>query len=77
MPYTSTSIPAIALPTHILEDIMSVQQFLSFVFRGIALAMGVAAAVVGILGSGSPNSLITMLGIGLACLGLWALQKGQ
>jgi hypothetical protein len=56
---------------------MTIQQFLSLVLRGLALAMAAAATVVGILGSGSPNSLITMLGIGLACLGLWALQKGQ
>lgn len=56
---------------------MTIQQFLSLVFRGIALAMGVAVAVVGILGSGSPDGLITMLGIGLASLGLWALQTGR
>jgi len=56
---------------------MGSQPLMSLVLKGIALAMGVAAAVISILGTGSPNTLITLLGIGLFCLGLWALQKGQ
>ncbi|MGE5252205.1 MAG: hypothetical protein ACM3QS_18535 [Bacteroidota bacterium] len=56
---------------------MSNQPLLSLVLKGIALAMGVAAAVIGILGTGSPNTLATLLGIGLFCLGLWALQRGE
>jgi hypothetical protein len=56
---------------------MGNQPLMSLVLKGIALAMGVAAAVISILGTGSPNSLITLLGIGLFCLAIWALQKGQ
>ncbi len=56
---------------------MGNQPLTSLVLKGIALAMGVAAAVISILGTGSPNTLITLLGIGLFCLAIWALQKGQ
>jgi hypothetical protein len=56
---------------------MDKQPLLSIILKGLALAMGVAAVVLSILGSSSPNALITVLGIGLFCLALWALQKGQ
>ena len=56
---------------------MGNQPLMSLVLKGIALTMGVAAAVISILGTGSPNTLITLLGIGLFCLALWALQKDQ
>ncbi len=56
---------------------MGNQPLMSLILKGIALAMGVAAAVISILGTGSPNTLITRLGIGLFCLAIWALQKGQ
>jgi len=56
---------------------MSNQPLMSLILKGLALAMGVAAAVISILGTGSPNTLITLLGIGLFCLAIWALQKGQ
>jgi hypothetical protein len=48
----------------------------SLILKGVALAMGVAAVVLSILGT-SPSTLITLLGIGLFCLAAWALQKGQ
>lgn len=35
--------------------------------KGIGLAMGAAAAVIGILGEGDPDALITLLGIGGDC----------
>jgi hypothetical protein len=53
------------------------QPIVPLVLKGIALAMGVAVVVLSILGTASTNALITALGIGLFCLGLWALQKGQ
>jgi hypothetical protein len=56
---------------------MNSQPLMSLVLKGIALAMGVAAAVISILGTGSTNTLVTLLGIGLFCLAMWALQKGQ
>lgn len=60
-----------------LEVKVSSQPLMSLVLKGIALAMGAAAAVISILGTGSPDTLITLLGIGLFCLAIWALQKGQ
>jgi hypothetical protein len=56
---------------------MSSQPLMSLVLKGIALAMGAAAAVISILGTGSPNTLITLLAIGLLCLAIWALKKGE
>jgi hypothetical protein len=56
---------------------MSNQPLMSIVLKGIAMAMGAAAVVISILGSGSPNTLITVLGIGLFCLAIWAFQKDQ
>jgi hypothetical protein len=47
------------------------------ILKGVALAMGVAVVVLGILGSASAGTLLTLLGVGLFCLALWALQKGQ
>lgn len=56
---------------------MNNQPIVPLILKGIALAMGVAAVVLNILGTGSASTLITLLGIGLFCLALWALQKGQ
>ena len=56
---------------------MNDQPIVPLILKGVALAMGVAAVVLSILGTGSANTLITLLGIGLFCLALWALQKGQ
>jgi hypothetical protein len=56
---------------------MSNQPLLSLILKGLALAMGVAAVVLAILGSSSPSSLITLLGIGLFALAVWALQREQ
>ena len=56
---------------------MTNQPLMSLVLKGIALAMGAAAAVISILGTGSPNALVTLLGIGLFCLAIWALRQGQ
>jgi hypothetical protein len=66
-----------ALTHHIREVNVSNQPIVPLILKGVALAMGVAAVVLSILGTGSPNTLVTLLGIGLFCLALWALQKGQ
>jgi hypothetical protein len=55
---------------------MSNQPLMSLIYKGLALAMGVAAVVLSILGS-SPNTLVTLLGIGLFSLSIWALQQRQ
>ena len=53
---------------------MKDQPIVSLVLKGVALAMGVAVVVIGVLGAGSPATFASMLGIGLFCLALWALQ---
>ena len=50
---------------------------LDVALKGVALAMGVAVVVLGILGVADPEARITLLGIGLFALSLWALQKGS
>lgn len=44
------------------------------ILQGLALAMGAAAAVLGILGAGDPNTLITLLGIGLFAIAIDSLR---
>lgn len=56
---------------------MQNQSLTSLILKGIALAMGVATVVLSILGSTTPATLATLLGVGLFCLALWALQKGE
>lgn len=54
---------------------MNIQSIINLILRGIAVAMGVAAVVLGILGTSTVESLLTLLGIGLFSLGLWSFQK--
>ena len=56
---------------------MNTQSIINLILRGVALAMGVAAIVLGYLGSTSVESLVTLLGIGLFSLGLWSFQRGE
>ena len=51
------------------------KNLLDTIYKGIALAMGVAVIVLNTLGSLSAGSAFTLLGIGLAALALAALQK--
>ncbi len=48
---------------------------IDLVLRAVGLAMGVATVVMGILGTVETNTLITLLGIGVFCLGLSALDQ--
>jgi hypothetical protein len=56
---------------------MTNQPLIPLILKGFALAMGVAAVVLSILGTASRDTLITLLGLGLLSLAAWALQKGQ
>ena len=56
---------------------MNSQSIISLILKGIALAMGVAAVVLSILGSATVESLITLLGIGLFSLALWSFQRSE
>lgn len=53
-----------------------VSTIISLVLRAVALAMGVAVIVLGILGVADTDTLITLLGIGLFTLALDALDRG-
>lgn len=53
---------------------MNGKTLVSWILKGVAVAMGVATIVLGILGGSTNEALITMLGIGLFALSLWSLQ---
>ena len=59
---------------HCTEVSLADQPLLHLILKGLALAMGVAAVVLGILGTADTG---TLLGIGLASLAVWALQMGK
>ena len=50
------------------------EKLLPLILKAVALAMGVAAAVLGVLGRLELRSGFAMLGLGLACLALLQLQ---
>lgn len=56
--------------------VQSVGAIVSLVFKAVCLAMGVAVAVLSLLGQIDTHSAIVMLGIGVACAGVSLLQKG-
>ncbi len=53
----------------------SFDSIVNLVLKAVAVAMGVAVVVLSILGTAAPNTLITLLGIGLFTLALWAMQS--
>jgi hypothetical protein len=53
---------------------MNGQPTVPFILKAVALAMGVATVVLSILGTTGGETLSTLLGIGLFCLALWAMQ---
>jgi hypothetical protein len=55
----------------------NVSDIISFVFRAVALGMAVSAIVLGILGTASTDTLVTLLSIGLFTLALDALDRGK
>lgn len=52
-------------------------QMIGLVLRAVALAMGIAVVVLNLLGKLDPADGIAMLGIGLAALALYLLQKDR
>jgi hypothetical protein len=51
------------------------EKAMNVIFKGIAVAMGVAVVVLSIMGSMSAETGILLLGIGLSALAIDALQK--
>ena len=52
-----------------------ISKIVDLVFKGVALAMGVAVVVTNIMGVMQSNGQILLLGIGLFCLAITALDK--
>jgi hypothetical protein len=52
-----------------------ISKIMDLVFKGVALAMGVAVVVTSIMRVMQPNGQVLLLGIGLFCLALTALDK--
>ena len=53
----------------------TISEMVTLVFKAVGLAMGVAAAVLSVLGSAEVETLVRLLGIGLACLGIASLNQ--
>ena len=56
------------------EKTKSVGEIITLVFKGLALAMSVAAVVLNIMGAASPQTLTLFLGFGLFCLAVISLD---
>lgn len=52
-------------------------KIIDIVLAGVGMAMGVAAVVINMLGVAPTTTLVTLLGIGVFCLGLLALDKSS
>ncbi len=77
---------ALEVPVDTLVQAKSVQppqnnkeaaKLIGTILKAVPLAMGIAVAVTSILGKIDMRSACMMLGLGLACLALEALRKGQ
>jgi hypothetical protein len=56
------------------QEKRSVGELINLAFRAVALGMSVAAIVLGVLGTATPTTLITLLAIGLFCLAVTSLK---
>lgn len=52
-----------------------IQKTVNTVLKAVALAMGVATAALTAMGQTEPNTALSMLGIGLACLAITQFDK--
>ena len=53
----------------------SIREIISVIFKAVTLAMGVAVVVLFCMGSLEVQTVVTLLGIGLACAGAAMLAK--
>lgn len=54
-----------------------INHIIAIALKGIGLAMGIATVVLSIVGDLESGTAITMLAIGLTCLGIAALHDGK
>ena len=57
-----------------MENAQNNNTLVNTIFKGVAVAMAVAAFVLGILGTATTATLITLLSIGLFCLAVASLR---
>ena len=57
------------------EEKAGVREIISLIPRAVCIAMGVAVAVLSILGEMDTKTAVIMLGIGVACAGISLLEK--
>ncbi len=58
-----------------MENTKSSSNLISVIFKGIAVAMGIAAIVLNTLGAATPQTSGVILGLGLAALAILALRR--
>ena len=56
------------------QEQRSVGELIDLAFKAVAVGMSVAAIVLGVLGTATPTTLITLLAIGLFCLAVVSLK---
>ena len=56
------------------ESKIDVSQIVDIAFKGVAMAMGIAVVVLSVLGELEVQAGMSMLGIGLACVGISLLK---
>jgi hypothetical protein len=59
----------------IMSERINFSKILSLALRGVALAMGVASVVIGVLEAASTETIVILLGIGLFALALDSLDQ--
>ncbi len=57
-----------------MERIQKPSELVTLAFKAVALGMSVAAIVLGVLGTATPVTLITLLAIGLFCLAVVSMK---
>jgi len=58
-----------------MSERINFSKILSLALRGVALAMGVASVVIGVLEAASTETIVILLGIGLFALALDSLDQ--
>lgn len=60
-----------------VSDNKGARQMVNIILKAVAVAMGVAVVITSLLGELDMNSGFTMLGIGLACIGVYLLDNKE
>jgi hypothetical protein len=58
-----------------METSKTKSNLINFIFKGLAMAMGIAVIVLNILRAAPVDTQLLLLGLGLACLAISALER--